>query len=90
MGQYADASENASKALEIDGITEKDMAKAYFRRAQARVGRKNEEDALKDLETAQKHAPGDGAIVKELDAVKKRVRDRKEKERKAYKNAFNF
>lgn len=88
VGQYADAAESASKALEIQGITEKDMAKAYFRRGQARSGRKNEEDALKDLETASKYAPGDAAITKELDTVKRRVKERREKEKKAYSKAF--
>lgn len=88
--QYAEAAESATKALETDGITEKDKAKAYFRRAQARIGKKNEEDALEDLENAIKLAPGDSAIVKELDGVKKRVKERKEREKKVYKNAFNF
>lgn len=90
VGQYAEAIENAGKALEIEGISEKDMAKAYFRRAQARIGRKNEEEALKDLDAASKYAPGDAAITKELQNVKRRVQERKEKEKKAYKNAFNF
>lgn len=90
VGQSAEAAESAGKALEIEGISEKDMAKAYFRRGQARVARKNEEDAVKDLETAAKYAPGDAAITKELEGVRKRVKERKEKEKKAYKNAFNF
>lgn len=88
--QYNEAAESATKALEIEGITEKDLAKAYFRRAQAKVGKKNEEDALADLNEAIKYAPGDAAIVKELDVVKKKVQARKEKEKKAYANAFNF
>ncbi|KAF9728800.1 peptidyl-prolyl cis-trans isomerase [Paraphaeosphaeria minitans] len=88
--QYVEAAESAGKALEVEGISEKDMAKAYFRRAQARVGKKNDEEAVKDLETAAKYAPGDAAISKELEGVKRRVKERREKEKKAYKNAFNF
>jgi len=88
--QYAEAVESATKALDIEGITEKDLAKAYFRRAQAKVGKKNEDEALADLNEAIKYAPGDAAIVKELEAVKKKVQARKEKEKKAYANAFNF
>jgi peptidyl-prolyl isomerase D len=88
--QYNDAIESATKALGIEGITDKDRAKAYFRRAQARIGKRSEEDALADLNEAAKYAPGDAAIVKELDGVKKRVQARKEKEKKAFKNAFNF
>jgi peptidyl-prolyl isomerase D len=89
-GQYAEAAESATKALGIAGITDKDKAKAYFRRAQAKAGKKSDEDALADLTQASKYAPGDAAIVRELDVVKKRVQARKEKEKKAYKNAFNF
>jgi peptidyl-prolyl isomerase D len=89
-GQYVEAAESATKALGIVGITDKDKAKAYFRRAQAKAGKKSDEDALADLTQASKYAPGDAAIVRELDVVKKRVQARKEKEKKAYKNAFNF
>ncbi|EDU45049.1 PpiB Peptidyl-prolyl cis-trans isomerase rotamase - cyclophilin family [Pyrenophora tritici-repentis] len=89
-GMYAEAADNATKALDIEGITDKDKAKAYFRRATAKVGKRNDEEALADLNQAAKYAPGDAAIVKELDVVKKRVQARKEKEKKAYKNAFNF
>ena len=88
--QFGEAAESATKALGIAGITDKDKAKALFRRAQAKAGKKNDEDAVADLNEANKYAPGDAAIVKELDVVKKRVQARKEKEKKAYKNAFNF
>jgi len=89
-GAYSDAAESATKALDIEGITDKDKAKALFRRAQAKAGKKNEDEALADLNAALKLAPGDAAIVKELDVVKKRVQARKEKEKKVYQNAFNF
>jgi peptidyl-prolyl isomerase D len=90
IGQNTEAAENATKALEIEGISDKDKAKALFRRAQARIAKKNEEDGLKDLEEAKKLAPGDAAIIKEIDGVKGRVKARKDKEKKAYANAFNF
>lgn len=88
--QFADAAESATKALEIEGITEKDKAKAYFRRGQAKIGKRNEDEALADLNEAAKYAPSDAAITRELEGVKKKVAARKEKEKKAYKNAFNF
>lgn len=88
--QFGDALDSASKALEIEGISDKDKAKAYFRSGQAKVGKKSDEGAVEDLKEALKYAPGDAAIVKELDGAKKRVAARKEKEKKAYKNAFNF
>ncbi|KAH8723378.1 peptidyl-prolyl cis-trans isomerase D [Phaeosphaeriaceae sp. PMI808] len=89
-GLFSEAAESATKALDIEGISDKDKAKAYFRRAQARIGKKSDEQALEDLNLAAKFAPGDGAIERELDGVKKRIAARKEKEKKAYKNAFNF
>jgi peptidyl-prolyl isomerase D len=88
--QYVDAVDSATKALAIEGIQDKDQAKAYFRRAQAKVGKKADEDALRDLEQAGKFAPGDSAITALKDQVKKRVQDRKEREKKAYKGAFDF
>jgi peptidyl-prolyl isomerase D len=88
--QFAEALESSTKALEIEGISDKDKAKAYFRRGQAKVGKKSDEGAVEDLNQALKYAPGDAAIVKELEGAKKRVQARKEKEKKAYKNAFNF
>jgi len=90
LEQYPEALESASRALDVEGITDKDKAKAYFRRAQAKIGKRGDEDALRDLNEAIKYAPGDAAIVKELEATKKRVAARKEKEKKAYANAFNF
>lgn len=87
---FAEAAESASKALEIPGIKDQDKAKALFRRAQASIGKRHDEESVIDLEAAQKLAPGDAAIVRELEAAKKRAKERKEKEKKAYKNAFNF
>jgi len=88
--QFTEAIESATKGLEIEGVSDKDKAKLYFRRGQAKLGKKNEEEALADFNQAIKYAPGDAAIVKELDAAKKRLAARKEKEKKVYKNAFNF
>lgn len=88
--QFAEAQESTTKALAIEGISDKDKAKAYFRRGQAKVGKKSDEQAIEDLNQAIKLAPGDAAITKELEGAKKRVAARREKEKKAYKNAFNF
>ncbi|ORY08333.1 peptidyl-prolyl cis-trans isomerase D [Clohesyomyces aquaticus] len=90
MKDWDAANESATKALEVEGLSDKDKGKAYFRRAQARIGKKNEEDALRDLEEARRFAPGDAAVERELAGVQKRVKERKEKEKKIYKNAFNF
>lgn len=90
LSLFTEAADSATKALEIEGISDKDKAKAYFRRAQAKIGKRSEDEALKDLNEAARFAPGDAAITKEQEGVKRRVQARKEKEKKAYKNAFNF
>ncbi|KAF2267143.1 peptidyl-prolyl cis-trans isomerase 1 [Lojkania enalia] len=90
LSDFSSAATNASKALEIDGINNKDKGKAYYRRAQAMIGKKNDEDALRDLEEANKYAPGDAAVAKELESAKRRVKERKDREKRLYKNAFNF
>lgn len=88
LSQWGEAVDSTTKALEIEGIQDKDKGKVYFRRAQANVGKKNEEEALADLEQAAKFAPGDAAIVALKDQIKKKVQERREREKKAYKNAF--
>lgn len=88
LKNFADAERTASSALAVSGTTDTDRAKALYRRAVAYVGLKNEEDALKDLEEANKLVPGDAAVVKELSAVKKNVAERARKEKAAYSKFF--
>ncbi|KAF2475515.1 peptidyl-prolyl cis-trans isomerase 1 [Lindgomyces ingoldianus] len=90
LRDFEAANESATKALEIEGINDKDKGKAYFRRAQARIGKKNDDDALEDLEEAERLVPGDVAVGRELEGVRKRVRERREREKKVYRNAFDF
>lgn len=86
---FEDARKSASNALDLGRISETDRAKAYYRRALARAGLKDDEEAVKDLEEALKLAPGDAAISKELGAVKKRAADQAKKEKAAYKKFFD-
>ncbi|KAB8295285.1 hypothetical protein EYC80_007192 [Monilinia laxa] len=88
LKNFADAERTASSALAVSGTTDTDRAKALYRRAVAYVGLKNEEDALKDLEEANKLVPGDAAVAKELSAVKKNVAERAKKEKAAYSKFF--
>lgn len=90
LKQYSEAVEEADKALGVSGIGEKDKAKALYRRALAKVAKKGDDDAVRDLEEADKLVPGDAAVIRELHAAKKRVKERREKEKKVYANAFNF
>ncbi|MCJ1437168.1 peptidyl-prolyl cis-trans isomerase cpr6 [Xylographa pallens] len=85
---YEDAKTSASHAIDISEVAETDKAKAYYRRALAKAGLKDEDEALKDLETASKLAPGDPAITKELSAVKKKAAEQAKKEKAAFKKFF--
>lgn len=65
------------------------VAKAYYRRALARILRRDEEQALQDLDEALKYAPGDAAIVKERANVLAVQKQRKEKQKAAYQKFFS-
>ena len=86
---YEDAKISASHALDISNIPPADQAKAYYRRALAKVGLKDDEEALKDLQAAAKLAPGDPAITKELALVKKKAAEQAAKEKAAFKKFFD-
>lgn len=78
----------ATDALAVKGASEENKAKAYYRRALAKTAKKDEDGALEDLVTAEKMAPNDGAIKKELVAVRKKAADRRQKEKAAYSKFF--
>ncbi|KAF7861504.1 hypothetical protein EAF04_008067 [Stromatinia cepivora] len=88
LKNFADAERAASAALAVSGITDTDRAKALYRRAIAYIGLKNDDEALKDLEEANKLVPGDAAVVKELSALKKSMAERAKKEKAAYSKFF--
>ena len=89
LGKYQDSYGSADKALSIAGIDDKQKAKALFRKGVAAKENKNEDDATKCLEEAQKLNPSDVAIKNELAAVKKVATDRRAKEKKAYSKMFS-
>lgn len=66
-----------------------DKAKAYYRRALAKEGLKEEDEALKDLHEAAKLAPGDSAILNEIVKVKKTIQEAEKKEKAALKKFFS-
>ena len=85
----ADTIKSASNALEIEGLSESDKAKAYYRRGQA-YGRSKEDDfAIDDLKKALALNPSDAGVLNELDAAKKRQKERREKEKKAFSKMFS-
>ena len=85
---FRDADESATKALGVENITDQEKAKAHFRRGVAKVGLKDDDSALEDLTAANKLVPGDAAIAKELDAVKKNLQEKNEKQKAKLKNFF--
>ncbi|KAK4539640.1 cytochrome P450 monooxygenase 41 [Oleoguttula mirabilis] len=88
LGQYRESFDSADKALLIDGIDDKQKAKALFRKGVAAKENKSEDDAIKCLEEAEKLNPADAGIKNELAAVKKAAADRRTKEKKAYSKMF--
>ena len=88
LRMYEDAKSSARKALDVKDISDAERAKAYFRSGQAKVGLKDDESALKDLEEASKLAPGDPAIAKELANAKRREDEQARKEKAAFKKFF--
>jgi peptidyl-prolyl isomerase D len=90
LTQFKDAKTWAGYALETAAdAKDADKAKAYYRRALAERGLKEEEEALEDLLEAAKLAPGDAAITNEIAKVKKNLQEQKRKEKDAAKKFFS-
>lgn len=64
-------------------------AKALYRRALARSGLKSEDEAEADLIQANQLVPSDQAILAELAKVREHKKQRREKEKKAFKKLFD-
>lgn len=78
-----------SNALEIEGLSDSDKAKAYYRRGQAYGKTKEDALAIEDLKKALELNPNDGGVIAELNAAKSRLLARREKEKKAYSKMFS-
>jgi peptidyl-prolyl isomerase D len=90
LHQFRDAKIWAGYALETAAdAKDADKAKAYYRRAVAERGLKEEEEALKDLLEAAKLAPGDAAITNEIAKVKKSLQEQEKKEKDAARKFFS-
>ena len=89
--RYDEAQKWASFAIDAapKDAKDTDKAKAYYRRAQARVALKNLDDALQDFEEAAKLAPEDAAIKNDLSKTKKTLQESVKKENAAFKKFFN-
>jgi len=80
-----------TRALALNGLTisDTDKGKALFRRAVARITLKDDGEAYADLVEANKVVPNDENIKKEIAKLKEKQKDKREKEKKAYKNLFS-
>ncbi|KAF2435404.1 peptidyl-prolyl cis-trans isomerase [Tothia fuscella] len=89
MLDYDTALKHASSALAVQGSSDESKGKALFRRAEAHIGKKHEDEALEDLEAAHKLVPGDAGIVKKLGEVKKKAAENRAKEKAKYSKFFS-
>ncbi|KAF8189186.1 peptidyl-prolyl cis-trans isomerase [Mycena galopus ATCC 62051] len=78
----------ASRALTTLTLSPADKAKALYRRALAHLILKDEEASEKDLQDALAIVPDDAAIAAELAKIKKRNKERRDKEKKQFKKMF--
>ncbi|KAJ7068546.1 peptidyl-prolyl cis-trans isomerase [Mycena amicta] len=83
------AVQSASRALStVKSLSAADRAKGLYRRALGYVILKNDDDAEKDLAAAAALQPSDNAIAAELTAIRKRRKEKKDKEKRAYAKMF--
>ena len=64
-------------------------AKALYRRGLAHVILKEDEEAERDFSEAVKLVPDDQQVKAELTKVKERQKEKRDKEKKAYKKMFS-
>lgn len=88
LSAWNDCIRAADNALAVASISDKDRAKALYRKGFALVRVKDEDGALEALGQAKKIAPEDAAIAAELATVKKAASARLAKEKAAYKKFF--
>ncbi|EEB91797.1 hypothetical protein MPER_09789 [Moniliophthora perniciosa FA553] len=78
---------SAARALSLE-LNSADQAKALYRRALAYTILKEDDTAEKDLVEATKLVPDDQAISGELAKVRQRRKEKRDKEKAAYKKMF--
>jgi len=79
---------STTRALNNLTLNDSDKAKALYRRALGHAVLKEEDDAEADLVGAHELVKDDKAIIGELEKVRQRKKEKKDKERKAYKKLF--
>jgi peptidyl-prolyl isomerase D len=89
LNNTAEAIKSATYALEIEGLSDSDKAKAYYRRGQAYGKAKEDSLAIEDLKKCLEFNPNDSGAIAELNATRTRQKLRREKEKKAYAKMFS-
>ncbi|KAJ3554946.1 hypothetical protein NM688_g2842 [Phlebia brevispora] len=79
---------SASRALDDLELNDADQAKALYRRALAYSATKEDDLAEEDLTRAHGLVKDDAAIIAELEKVRGRKKEKREKEKKAFKKLF--
>ena len=64
------------------------VTKALYRRALGQVAEKEDDEAEKDLIRAHELVKDDAAILAELEKVRARKKEKRDKEKKAFKKMF--
>ncbi len=83
------AIQSATRVLNIPEITATERAKAHYRRGLAYTASKQDEEAEADLIEADRLLGGtDAALKAELDKVRTRRKEKREKEKKAFRGLF--
>merc|ERR1711890_168311 len=85
MKEFAECIENCDKALKLEA----NHVKSLFRRGQAHAYNGDNNKALKDLKAAKKLQPKDKAIIRMCGIVRRRVQQRKKKEKSLYAGMFD-
>lgn len=98
LGMAVEAEKLTSQAIErlekhkdwndLSADVKANLAKAYFRRALARIVKRDEDQAVNDLDSALRYAPGDAAIVKEKQNLEALKKQRLAKQKAAYSKFF--
>ncbi|GJE93069.1 cyclophilin-like domain-containing protein [Phanerochaete sordida] len=88
VGQPRTAVDTATRALDSLELNAADRAKALYRRALAGGALKDDDGAEVDLVRAHELVPDDAAVAAELEKVRARKKEKREKEKKAFKKLF--
>ncbi|OZJ02316.1 Peptidyl-prolyl cis-trans isomerase D [Bifiguratus adelaidae] len=89
-GDYTTAINDTTSVLSFPSeyLTPADQAKALYRRGSAKLATKDDQGAVEDFEAAEKLAPSDAAIKRDLAIAKQKVKESKQRQKAAYAKMF--